>query len=461
MDALTLPFVILMLYDLPFVYYQVFTFMRSFRYPRVKTELVRIKASLSDPPSVSILIPTKGEDKDLIYNTVSKLNGSDVSRSFEIIIISDDSEDYVDELKRMLSGFNNVIVLRRDKPRGFKACALQYGFERSRGKYIITLDVDSVVSPEHILEAAKYLETSGCDAVTFRWMGYTNDLNLTSLGLVISTNLVSRALFLGRFGGRFAAFPVGSGTMFRADSLRRIGGWDCDVVQDDLVVGARMIAEGMKICPLDLPIYVEVPSSLHSFVIQQSRWALGTGETLRINGTKILRAKISIFKKIDAIWYLLQYTPIIGTLLAMAYMALMVLLDPAFSPPLWLFALWVASIGLYGLTYFLESRKLAYPDALKIRALGRISSFSAATSFYIMMGFVNGLRNKKVYRITPKGRNSKHPGRFLPKASLILGSIMITSSLRALLALNFISFLWILYYGLAMVYTVYIAIREG
>ena len=461
MDTFAIPFIVLMLYDIPFVYYQVFTFVRSFRYSRVKVKPVEVQTSLVDPPLVSILIPTKGEDKELIYNTISKLNGSDVSKSFEFIVISDDPEDYVNDLKRMLSGFSNVIVLRREKPRGFKACALQYGFERSRGKYVITLDVDSVVSPEHILEAAKYLETSGCDAVTFRWMGYTNCLNLTSLGLLISTNLVSRALFLGRFGDKFAAFPVGSGTMFRAESLRRIGGWDCDVVQDDLDVGARMIAEGMRICPLDLPIYVEVPSSLRSFIIQQSRWALGTGETLRTNGRKILGAKISIIKKLDAIWYLLQYTPIFAALLAMTYLALVVLIYPKFSPPLWLFALWVVSIGLYGMTYFVESRGLEYPKLLKIRALGRISSFSAATSFYMMMGFINGLRNRKVYRITPKGRNSARLGRFLPKTPLILGSIMMASSLRALLELNFISFLWLLYYGLAMIYTVYIAVKEG
>ena len=461
MDTLAIPFVVLMLYDIPFVYYQVFTFVRSFRYSRVRARLLEVQTMLADPPLVSILIPTKGEDKELIYNTISKLNGSDVSKSFEFIIISDDPEDYVNELKRMLSGFSNVMVLRREKPRGFKACALQYGFERSRGKYVITLDVDSVVSPEHILEAAKYLETSGCDAVTFRWMGYTNSLNLTSLGLIISTNLVSRALFLGRFGDKFATFPVGSGTMFRADSLRRIGGWDCDVVQDDLVVGAKMIAEGMRICPLDLPIYVEVPSSLRSFIIQQSRWALGTGETLRTNGSKILGAKISVLKKLDAIWYLLQYTPIFAALLAMTYLALIVLIYPKFSPPLWLFALWVASIGLYGLTYFVESRELEYPEFLKVRALGRISSFSAAASFYMMMGFVSGLRNRKVYRITPKGRNSTRLGRFLPKTPLILGSIMMASSLRALLELNYISFLWLLYYGLAMIYTVYIAIKEG
>ena len=461
MDTLAVPFIVLMLYDIPFVYYQVFTFIRSFRYSRVRARLIEVQTLLSDPPLVSILIPTKGEDKELIYNTISKLNGSDVSRYFEFIIISDDTEDYVNELKRMLSGFSNVLVLRREKPRGFKACALQYGFERSRGKYVITLDVDSVVSPEHILEAAKYLESSGCDAVTFRWMGYTNNLNLTSLGLIISTNLVSRALFLGRFGDKFAAFPVGSGTMFKAESLRRIGGWDCNVVQDDLVVGARMIAEGMRICPLDFPIYVEVPSSLRSFIIQQSRWALGTAETLRTNGSKILGAKISTLKKVDAIWYLLQYTPIFAALLAMTYLSLVVLIYPDFSPPLWLFGLWVASIGLYGLTYFVESRELDYPEFLKIRALGRISSFSAATSFYMMVGFINGLRNRKVYKITPKGRNSTRLGRFLPKTPLILGSIMMISSLRALIMLNYISFLWLLYYGLAMIYTVYIAVKEG
>ncbi|MGC9106027.1 MAG: glycosyltransferase [Thermoprotei archaeon] len=451
-------FVALLLYTMPFVFYQVLTFERSFR---VTYSLKKASAAKLLDPKVSIIVPTKGEDISTVLELVRLLNESRYSDFFEIIIVSDDDEDYVEKLKVELSGFRNVRVFRREVRRGYKACALQYGLERANGDYIVTLDVDSRLDPDDLIRAIELMEQEGCDAVTLRWRGYYKRWSLTALGVLVTTSLVSRSLFLGRRGKNFAQFPVGSGTIFRASSLRKVGGWDCDVIQDDLEVGSRLMSEGMNICSSPYEIKVEVPSTLKAFVIQQSRWSYGTAETLRKNFSKILTSRqMTFLKKLDALWYLLQYTPISAVFVAMTLLAVLAFTPYGFDVPLPLMAAWAFSLSVYAYAFIKETEEVNEVKGLfKLRSMGRISSLSAGISPYILYGFVRGLTGGMTYKVTPKG--GKPADRYVPVWTIILGGVYVAGSAKYLLDHDFVSALWLFYYGLAYVYTAYVGFKEG
>jgi cellulose synthase/poly-beta-1,6-N-acetylglucosamine synthase-like glycosyltransferase len=458
MQLAEIAFVALILYTVPFVFYQVVTFERSFKITYSVKEVAAVKAP---DPKVSIIVPTKGEDISTIVELVKLLSSSRYFDSFEIIIVSDDDEGYVEELRGRLSEFDNVRVFRREVKRGYKACALQYGLERATGEYIATLDVDSRLDPDDIVRAIELMEREGCDAVTLRWKGYYKRWSLTALGVLVTTALVSRSLFLGRKGKNFAQFPVGSGTIFRATSLRKVGGWDCDVIQDDLDIGSRLMSSGMSVCPTPFEIRVEVPSTLKAFVIQQSRWSYGTAETLRKNALKIVTSRqMTFLKKLDAIWYLLQYTPISAVFTAMTLLAVLTFTPYGFDAPLWLMLAWALSLTVYAYAFMKETEEVEGVRGLfKLRSLGRISSLSAGISPYILYGFVRGLTGGMTYRVTPKG--GKSADKYVPKWTAILGAVYMASSVKYLLNNDFISALWLFYYGLAYVYTVYVGLKEG
>jgi Glycosyltransferases, probably involved in cell wall biogenesis len=132
MGTLETSFTLMVLYTVPFIAYQAIMYWRSLSLEGL------LRASLIEKPItdplVTILIPTKGERIETVVELVRLLESSRYANSFEIVVVSDDDEGYFNELKRELSGFStNVKVYRREVRRGFKACALQYGFERSNG----------------------------------------------------------------------------------------------------------------------------------------------------------------------------------------------------------------------------------------------------------------------------------------------------------------------------------------
>jgi hypothetical protein len=222
-----------------------------------------------------------------------------------------------------------------------------------------------------------------------------------------------------------------------------------------------MISEGMRICATNYNIMVEVPSTLRAFVIQQSRWSYGTAETLRRNLRRILSSKrMNSLKKLDAVWYLLQYTPIWILMLAMIVLAVSTWTPAAFDAPLWLFFTWLGSLSIYGYLVSKELRGLFEISPIRtVRVLGRISALSAGISPYIFYGFLRGLTGKGTYKVTPKGSGGRQS--YLPVPTLILAGLFLASSLKALITGDYTSSLWLFYYGLAYVYTVYVGVTEG
>jgi glycosyltransferase involved in cell wall biosynthesis len=122
---------------------------------------------MSNKPNLSIIIPVRNEEKNILelyeklYNSLSL--PSLIERTYEIIFIDDGSTDSTfEEIRRIKN--SKVKVVRFQRNYG-KAAALSCGFKRSKGDIVITLDGDLQDDPKEISrfieELKKYDMVSG------------------------------------------------------------------------------------------------------------------------------------------------------------------------------------------------------------------------------------------------------------------------------------------------------------
>ncbi|BFH74427.1 glycosyltransferase family 2 protein [Sulfurisphaera javensis] len=451
---------LIFLYPTLFVIYQLFLYKLSFN-NNYSFEDIKIK----DYPFLSIIVPTKGEKISVIeglLNNISELEWD--KNKMEVIIVSDDTEDYFNEILKKIripSGLH-VFLYRREKKLGYKSGALLYGYEKSKGDLILTIDVDSRLPKDALIKSYYRMLVNNCDAVALQWVGYSeNTYSKLAKGIMASTFFASKALFEGKEKINLSVFPVGSGTLFKRKTLEAVGGWDYNMIQDDLEIGARLINKNKKICSSGVPIYIEVPDNFFSFFIQQTRWAMGTGEVIRNRIKYILTAKVSFIKKIDMLIHLLQYTPIIFTFLGslLLLFSVMIAKHDLLASPLFLF--WGFVLGVYAYIIYEVALKLGFSRKDALFSLGRVSGFTVAISPFIFYYFLKGLLSKKkTYIVTPKG-GSKVNTQY--KIILVIGIFGIIYTLSAIIYfLNHYYFtaFWLLYYAVGFLYALITFNRE-
>jgi len=122
---------------------------------------------------LSIVIPVMNEEKNIpfLYNKLKKsLENS--KKSYEIIFVDDGSTDGTfSELKRLHSKDNSIRIFNFRKNFG-KSEALSLGFEKSRGKIIVTMDGDLQDDPS---ELPKFLEKLENNDLVVGWRADRKD----------------------------------------------------------------------------------------------------------------------------------------------------------------------------------------------------------------------------------------------------------------------------------------------
>ena len=446
--------VLIFLYPSLFLLYQLFLYRLASRVKQISAS-----SSLNKYSFLSIIVPTKGEDILIIQELIDNISQLEWDkRNMEVIIVSDDSEQYFEELleKLKIPENLNVKLYRREKKQGHKSGALLYGYEKSKGDIIFIMDVDSRLPKDALIRAYNKMLTSGCDAVALQWTGYSkNKHSKLAKGIMASTLFGVKALFNGKENANLVIFPVGSGTLFKREALQAVGGWDYRLIQDDLEIGTRLVNKGKKICSSDVPIEIEVPDNFFSFYVQQTRWAMGTAEVLRHRIGYIITSKISVIKKIDMIIHLLQYTTAISMFLGSL---LLIVLAPfignndVLRSPLFLF--WVIILALYAYIIYNISLKLGFSKKDALFSMGRLSAFYAAISPFILYSFLKGLLSKKkTYIVTPKGGSKAGIQYKVITIIGIFGIAYLLSAIRYLLGHDYVTALWLAYYSAGYLYT--------
>lgn len=411
---------------------------------------VGFKVSTENPGrgrGVTVIVPVKNEPLELIDELISSIER--VCSKCELILISDDPKDRalkIRELCEVRASKTQCVEIRfleGDPVSGGRVKALNRGVLEAKYDYILILDVDSRPEGGFIDKLVRCVE-SGYDACVGRWESYQSSTTRLALSIGRVMKFTVDALYKGRSTLGFFVFPLGSGTLFRKDSLLAVGLWD-EVIQDDMYIGMKFLINGFKTNYVDdAVVKVLVPSSFESLKIQQGRWAYGALEVLRMKYREFVKSEVNILKKLEVVVFLGQYVPtslfFFGSLV-IPVIAVLVgddlmnfgLIPITFSSAVFL----TYAAGLYKSLSTNSIKK-----SVVIRTMGSSAAITATLLPTIFTGTIESLLTKKIhYRVTPKGSHEKLTSSIHLSELLYLTYLLVVSIINSLVG-NILTALW-------------------
>lgn len=218
----------------------------------------------------SIIIPSRNEES-VIRRTVQECLRQTYP-NVEVIVVCHNCTDRTFEEADILDSRVRVYDLQT-KEAG-KGIALNFGVDKSRGKYLLVLDGDGFLAPNFI-ELALPMFKDNYAAVQGKYSASNGNYNLLTKLLSIEGDLWSTPFMTVRslFGKRC---PLGgTGYIIRKDALIDVGMFDNHLV-DDFELTFRLLRHNYKIAFAPLCIdYDEKPPNLEIMLRQRSRWAKG------------------------------------------------------------------------------------------------------------------------------------------------------------------------------------------
>ena len=130
-------------------------------------------------PTLSVIIPAYNEGA-MVLKAIESIARADYPRDrLEILVIDDGSKDDTWEwICRAAETYPDLVTpLRHDRNRG-KREALALGFKRGRGEVFVTLDSDSAIAPDALLNLVGPLRDQRIGAVAGKVLVYNRDAGL-------------------------------------------------------------------------------------------------------------------------------------------------------------------------------------------------------------------------------------------------------------------------------------------
>ncbi|MHA1675874.1 MAG: glycosyltransferase [Candidatus Njordarchaeales archaeon] len=420
-----------------------------------------IKGGIStELPIVSILMPIRSETLDVIERSVKQIiRQAYPKEKIELIIISDDEATYAEKIKRVVENLaKNTIHLKfiwRENPKGKKAGALNDGLRNAIGKYIVTIDADTWLPEDYIIEIISYLENEkNVVAAISDITPYNKEKEFGKIQ-VAAWSFLKKTIFCGRQNLGFTIPVVGMCSVIKKAVLEEIGGWDESIVADDLGIWIRIMIKKYKTVFLpNVCAHIEVPETYKTFKNQQRRWAFGGVQVLRKYFRQLIFSDISLITKLDALFYLLMYQFSLANLLIFPIALLSLIFGRELFPASYIFSvLFFIPFAAYTIAYFDSLREDDFNLKFIIRTLGSNAVLLVSLIPTILISTIKAILGIDIdWRITPKGKKFKESGIALQET--FIGLFLVILSIYGIAyASVFITGLWLLSFGAAFTYT--------
>jgi cellulose synthase (UDP-forming) len=227
-------------------------------------------------PTVDVFLPIAGESVEMLQETwesVAKLNYD----KYKVYVL----EDKVDLKARKLAkelGFK--YLSRPNKGEDKKAGNLRYGFQNSKGEFVLILDADFVPHPEIINESLPYFTNEQIGIVQSPQYFETNNTVHKRSSIEFGAGNVVEDFYRiiqpsrDHFG---AAICVGTNSIHRRSAVKESHAHRLLENAEDVVAGLNLIKYGyeLKYIPLILARGV-CPDNIESYFKQHNRWATGS-----------------------------------------------------------------------------------------------------------------------------------------------------------------------------------------
>jgi cellulose synthase/poly-beta-1,6-N-acetylglucosamine synthase-like glycosyltransferase len=255
--------------------------------------------------------------------------------------------------------------LRRADRDGYKAGALARGLREAGGELVAIFDADFVPPPSFLRELVHHFADPRVGMVQARWEHLNRDYSLLTRlqSIFLDGHFVIEHAARHR-SGRFFNFN-GTAGIWRRACIEEAGGWHHDTLTEDLDLSYRAQLAGWKFVFVpDVVAPAELPATLDAFKTQQRRWAQGSIQTGLKVLPRLLRSRLPLATKIEALFHLTGN----GAYLLMLLLAVLMVPAMRIRSDLGMWAMLAVDLPLFLLstlsisTFYLVSQKAAGRD---------------------------------------------------------------------------------------------------
>ncbi len=281
-------------------------------------------------PTVSVLLPIYNEETLLekLLDAVCALTYP--QDKLDIWVLDDSPQEGMQLAKDLVTYYNqkgvSIFYSKRTSKRGGKAGNLAHGFEKCKGELICIFDADNTPMQDFLLKTVPYFSQERLGFLQTSIQFINKDASfLTRFQAIMSGH--KEIVTEGQEEKDYVALLTGSSTVWRRRCVEDFGGIRCLAHGEDIDMSVRAQLQGWKFAfASHVSTQAELPETMAIFRVQRERWARSSTQNPLRHAKKILRSKMSICKRIQAMVLLFS-----GSILASFYFILLMTLPMVFQ----------------------------------------------------------------------------------------------------------------------------------
>ena len=251
-------------------------------------------------PKVSVVIPAYNEEKNIQECIESVYSSNYPKNKIEVIVVDDGSTDGTLKIVKKFKG----IKLLKQNHFG-KVEALNFGAKNSSNEFILTVDADTILDKDCVMELLKPFAERNTGATT----GNNNVRNKKPIiGTFQNIEYHFSNLIRNSFSTVFnnGIWFSGSLACYRKSALKKAGRFKKDTLAEDQDIALELRKAGYKNVNASTAFgYTIVPSNLKELYKQRARWWIGTLQAI-VKNKSLFSRKASgsiLFLYINQFWW--------------------------------------------------------------------------------------------------------------------------------------------------------------
>jgi len=228
----------------------------------------------------------------------------------EIQVLDDSTDDTCELVDERAAWWRergvSIGVVRRTSRDGYKAGALAHGLTVAQGEFVAVFDADFIPPADFLRNTILWFRDPGVGMVQTRWTFCNADhswfTGIQALLLGPHFSIEHRVRYQE---GLFFNFN-GTAGVWRRGAIESAGGWQSDTVTEDLDLSYRAQLAGWRfVYREECQVPSELPVTMAALRSQQQRWAKGSIQTARKILPRLLRERLPLAVKLEALAHLM------------------------------------------------------------------------------------------------------------------------------------------------------------
>ncbi len=270
-------------------------------------------------PMVTVQLPVYNEKYvvERLLDAAAALDYPVDKLEIQILDDSDDETTILIEQKIKQFPLLQWHHIRRPHRSGFKAGALKYGLEFSRGEFIAIFDADFKPNPYFLKRTVPQFANAKIGMVQTRWTHLNKHYSLLTRLQAFALDMHFYVEQVGRNSLRVFINFNGTAGIWRKATILDAGNWQDDTLTEDLDLSYRAQLKGWQFTYLPaVESPAELPPVMSALKLQQFRWMKGGAESATKHLRTVLKSDSRLEVKIHALAHLLNSSVFVAVLLA-------------------------------------------------------------------------------------------------------------------------------------------------